>query len=142
MPRRRKVGRPRGRKGGPAGSSLLTQMAAYRDELMAQQSGIQDQIIKLDAAMRTLGGAPRAAVGRRPTLGVRRGRGGGIREGSLKSYILKVMRPGEVMAVKDIAALVRSRGYRTDSSNFANQVSNALAQIPTVRKVSRGKFKV
>ncbi len=71
-----------------------------------------------------------------------RGRGGGIREGSLKSYILKVMRPGEVMAVKDIAALVRSRGYRTDSSNFANQVSNALAQIPTVRKVSRGKFKV
>jgi hypothetical protein len=68
--------------------------------------------------------------------------GKGLRKGSLKSYILKVMRPGQVMAVKDIAAAVRRSGYRTKSANFANQVSNALATTAGVKKVSRGKFRV
>ncbi len=129
---------------GGAASPLLAQMSAYRAELLAQQSDIQNQVDKLDEAMSTLGGSAPAS-GRAPAriTHARRGRPpGGVREGSLKSYIVKVMRKGQVMAVKDIAVAVRRGGYRSTSANFANQVSNALAQIPSVTKVSRGKFKL
>ena len=136
--RRRKVRRTS--RGAPA--PLLAQMAAYRDRLLKQQAGLQAEIDKLSEAMSALGaGAPRKTARRRARRGPRRG-AAGVRAGSLKSFILKVMRPGQVMAVKDVAAAVRRRGYKTKSHNFPNQVSNALAQIPSVKKVARGKFKL
>ena len=132
----------RRRTSGGAAAPLLAQMAAYRDQLVEQQAGLQAEIDKLSEAMSTLGAATtRRKVGRRARRGPRRG-AAGVRAGSLKSFILKVMRPGQVMAVKDVAAAVRRRGYKTKSHNFPNQVSNALAQIPSVKKVSRGKFKL
>ena len=151
MAKRRKTKRRKSRgtstrsssaRAGGAASPLLAQMSTYRAELVAQQVDIQDQVDKLDAAISTLGGRAPAATrgGRTPA---RRGRPpGSVREGSLKSYIVKVMRKGQVMAVKDIAVAVRNGGYRSTSANFANQVSNALAQIPAVTKVSRGEFRL
>ena len=136
--RRRKVRRTsRG-----AAAPLVAQMAAYRDRLLAQQAGLQTEIDKLTEAMSTLGGTTtRRKAARRARPGPRRG-AARVRAGSLKDFILKAMRPGQVMAVKDIAAAVQRRGYTTKSHNFPNQVSNALAQIPKVKKVSRGKFKL
>ena len=121
---------------------LLKQMVAYRAGLLSQQAALQTEIEKLAEAISALGGSAAAGARPRRTAGRRRKRAGTVRKGSLKSYILKVMRPGQVMAVRDIAAAVRRGGYKTQSSNFANQVSNALAQTPGVRKVSRGKFRV
>ncbi len=151
MAKRRKTKRRKSRgtrtrrssaRAGGAASPLLAQMSAYQGELVAQQADIQNQVDKLDAAISILGGrAPAAARGGR-THARRHRRPGVVREGSLKSYILKVMRKGQVMAVKDIAAAVRQRGYRSASANFANQVSNTLAKIPAVTKVSRGMFKL
>jgi hypothetical protein len=136
--RRRKVRRTsRG-----AAAPLVAQMAAYRDRLLTQQAGLQAEIDKLTEAMSTLGGTTtRRKAARRARPGPRRG-AAGVRAGSLKDFILKAMRPGQVMAVKDIAAAVQRRGYTTKSHNFPNQVSNALAQIANVKKVSRGKFRL
>jgi hypothetical protein len=120
----------------------MAQMTAYRDSLLREQSDLQAEIDKLTDAMEALGsGGGRGAAGRGMRVAARGKGKGGVRPGSLKSYILKVMRPGQVMAVKDVAVLVRKRGYRTGSHNFANQVSNAMAQMPQLTKISRGKFR-
>ena len=123
---------------------LVAQMRAYRAGLMNQQAALQAEIDGLTAALEALGGAarPRARAagpaGRRP----RRGRPTALRAGSLKSFILKVLKPRGEMAVKDIAVAVRRVGYKTKSSNVPNQVSNALAQMTGLTKTGRGRYRL
>ena len=123
---------------GPSG--LLRQMSAYRSDLEGQRDAIQNQIVQLGEAMQTLGGssAPKSRGG-----GGRRVASTSFRKGSVKGYILKVLRSSRrEMAVKDIAVAVRKAGYRTNSNNFPNQVSNALAQMAGVTKVGRGCYRM
>lgn len=120
----------------------LAELAKHRATLVAQQADLEAEIDKVTGAIKLLGGRTAAAKPGRRRRARRTVAGKGLRKGSLKSYILKVMRPGQVMAVKDIAAAVRRSGYSTKSANFANQVSNALATTVGVKKVSRGKFRV
>ena len=134
--------RSRRRAVGRATAGPLAQLAKHRATLVAQQADLQAEIDRVTGAIKLLGGRAAAAKPGRRTRARRTVAGTGMRKGSLKSYILKVMRPGQVMAVKDIAVAVRRSGYKTTSSNFANQVSNALANTPGVKKVSRGKFRV
>jgi hypothetical protein len=131
----------RRRAGARATAGPLAQLAKHRATLVAQQAELQAEIDKVTGAIELLGGRTAAAKPGRRRRARRTVAGKGLRKGSLKSYILKVMRPGQVMAVKDIAAAVRRSGYSTKSANFANQVSNALATTPGVKKVSRGKFR-
>ncbi|HUU82236.1 MAG TPA: hypothetical protein VM243_01915 [Phycisphaerae bacterium] len=139
----RKTGRAKaqGRAAGPAG--LLKQLAAHRQMLEQQQVALQDEMDSIAAAIQALGGADGRRRGarratRRATPGARRG----IRKGSLKSYILRVLKGKGEMAVKDVAVAVRHAGYRTGSSNFPNQVSNALAQMDQVTKTGRGRYRM
>lgn len=123
----------------PSREPVLSHLTSYRQQLLAQQAQLQHELDTVSDAIGALGGAAAVASAGRRAVGRPAGRG--VREGSLKSYILRVMPVGEVMAVKDVAAAVRRAGYSTNSNNFPNQVSNALAQTPGVSKMSRGKFK-
>ena len=124
---------------------MVRQLTAYRAALMAQQADLQTQIDQLGEALDALGAAPTAArgPGRKPRVKRAGKRGGarGRREGSLKTYILRVLSKGGEQKVKDIAAAVRRAGYKTGSANFGNQVSNALAQMEEVTKTGRGMYK-
>lgn len=142
--RRNKGGRRKatGRAAGGAGTGgLVKQLQAYRSDLIGRQAGLQAEIDGLGAAIAAMGGSGTVGPGR-PKASVGGGRGRrGARPGSLKSYILRVMKKGSQMAVKDIAVAVKRSGYSTNSSNFANQVSNALAQMGELTKVERGRYR-
>lgn len=142
--RRNKGGRRKatGRAAGGAGTGgLVKQLQAYRSDLIGRQAGLQAEIDGLGAAIAALGGSVATAKAGRPRAGGG-GRGRrGARAGSLKSYVLRVMKKGSQMAVKDIAVAVKRAGYSTNSANFANQVSNALAQMDELTKVERGRYR-
>jgi hypothetical protein len=137
--RKKRRTKRRARAYGSAG--LIKQLTVHRNALVAQQAGLQGEIDGIGAAIEALGGraSARPATRGRPR-GRPRGRRG-LRKGSLKSYILRVLKPRGEMAVKDIARGVKRAGYKTTSKNFANQVSNALAQMDELTKMGRGRYR-
>ncbi len=122
-------------------AEVVKQIAAYRAELVEQRNELQSKIDQATAALDAMGSTPTPprpaarTTDRRANAGGRR-----KRKGSLKVYILDVLDKGGQMAVKDIAAAVRRAGYKTNSANFGNQVSNALAQMDEVTKLERGRY--
>lgn len=134
-------GRPpkRAGAGGGAGGGgnervAIQSLNAYRNRLMTQRNAIDAKIGALDAALSVMGSVPSA------TTGLGRGRHG-PREGSLKQYVAEVLnRSGGVMSVKDITDGVLSAGYKTKNRTLAKSVGIALAEMPGVRKVGRGRF--
>lgn len=147
---------PRGRRSGstPAGqlasgnatSGVVASLRAARDELLARQQSIAGQLRAIDQALAAFGvTAGRAVVP--PAVAVA-GRGrrrgpspGTIRPGSLKDHIRRVLAGGGVMAVKDIAAAVLRSGFKTKNKTLAKSVGIALAKMPGVVRVGRGKFR-
>lgn len=118
---------------------LLLQMQAYRNDLLAQRAQVISQIDAIDRALAAMGGSVRAPAGR-PGRGRR---GGTTRPGSLKSYIERVMRArGATMAVKDVTTGVLKAGFKTKNKTLAKSVGIALGQMPNVRKVARGRFRL
>ncbi len=95
----------------------------------------------MDRAIDALGGV---AAKTKPAAKERRGRArrGGPRPGSLKDYILRVLR-GKVrpMSPAKIADRVKKAGYKTKAKNLPNMVSNTLAQMAGVKKVGRGLYR-
>lgn len=143
--------------GAAMNSSLVGTMEAAYADLHAQRSALDVQIGALDAALAALrGGAPRAAAtrGRRragrptraPGKAKRRGRApratGGVRSGSLKDYIQRVLSAGTPMSVKDVTSGVTKAGFKTKNKTLATSVGIALANMPSVARVSRGVFKL
>ncbi|MGE0479586.1 MAG: hypothetical protein AB7Q17_03840 [Phycisphaerae bacterium] len=138
-------------------SSLVGAMEAAFSDLHAQRSALDAQIGALDAALAALrGGAPRAAAARGPRKAGRparaaakakpRGRAtraaSGVRAGSLKDYIQRVLSAGTPMSVKDITTGVTKSGFKTKNKTLATSVGIALANMPSVARVSRGVFKL
>ena len=125
---------------------IVSNLTSARAELVAQRATLEGQIAALDRALAAMGsgatahvGVVRKAAGRK--AGVGRGRHG-RRAGSLKEYIIKVLKGGGgAMAVKDITGGVRRAGYPTKNKTLAKSVGIALTQMPDVRKVGRGKFR-
>jgi len=150
--RRRRFGRvARLARGGVGGA--VASLQGYRAELAGQCSELTAQIQAVDAALRAMGiavaarrGPGRPAgrpVGRPAGAGVRRkGRGRGPRAGSLKEHILKVLTGRGIMSVKDITAGVLAGGYSTSNQTLAKSVGIALTELPNVRKVARGQFRL
>ena len=118
---------------------LLLQMQAYRDNLLAQRGQVVSKIDAIDKALTAMGGTARAPAPK-PARGRRRGT---TRPGSLKSYIQRVLqgRSG-AMAVKDVTAGVLRAGFKTKNKTLAKSVGIALGQMPAIRKVSRGMFRL
>lgn len=119
---------------------LLGDVRAWRNELAGQQAQLGVQIAALDQLLATFGAsAPRTAVAARPVGGKRRG---GLREGSLKSYIDRVLRASaKPMRVVQITAAVLKAGYKTKNKALAKSVGVALREMPGMKQVGRGTFR-
>jgi uncharacterized C2H2 Zn-finger protein len=124
---------------GGAEAPLLRQMQVYRDNLVAEHTRVASRIDALDRALAALGAATRPPAGR-PARGPR---GVGVRRGSLKYYVDRVLRSsGSAMAVKDVTTAVRKAGYKSKNKTLAKSVGIAMTQMPNVAKVSRGVFRL
>jgi len=120
---------------------ILKEMLAYRDNLLTQRDRLAEQIDAIEAALSALGTAPRSTG--KPATAQRSTGKSAFRTGSLKSYIADVMSgAAKPMAVKDITAAVLKAGFKTSNKTLAKSVGIALTQMPKVKKVSRGLFRM
>lgn len=166
---RRGPGRPPGRPAGRPSSSaamgaagpgrVINEMRAYHSELLSQRSSIDSQISTIEEALSAMG----AGSASRPT-GARRGRppgrtssarkgkvgrrgpgrppGSGMRAGSLKDSIVKVLRgTTRALTPREIASAVKSSGYKTKAKDLTKAVSNALPTMKMISKAGRGLYK-
>jgi len=60
----------------------------------------------------------------------------------MKDYILKVLAGGRVMRVNEIAQAILDAGFKTKNQTLAKSVGIALAQMPQLKKVGRGKYRI
>ena len=139
--KRRRLRRPQAQPGHvlPAGAAAATaQIHAYRDQLAAQHDELDAQLVAIDNALAMLGGTVSVA-----TQPVARRRRGGRHPGSLKDFIVRVLR-GRVrpMSVMGITAAVRKAGYATKNRTLDKSVGNALAAVPQVVRVARGQYRL
>jgi hypothetical protein len=122
---------------------LLNNVRAWRSELAAEQAQLATQLGALDQLLTTLGGtAPKPTAGR-ALQGRRIGGGhGGAREGSLKSYIDRVLRATRrPMRRAEVTAAVLKAGYQSRSKTLAKSVGVALRTMSGVKKIGRGVFR-
>ena len=124
-------------------AQLLNDVRAWRSELAAQQAQLAVQLAALDQLRETLGStAPKPTAGR--ALKGRRIRGGhgGAREGSLKSYLDRVLRATRrPMRRAEVTAAVLKAGYKSRSKTLAKSVGVALRTMSGVKKIGRGVFR-
>jgi len=148
---------PRGpvfrRRGRPpkafAGMSQAVQsLKSYLSGLTAQRAQLDAQIQAVEQALRVMGATPTAAAAPAPAPAApaakrgRPARGGGVRPGSMKDYILKVLAGGRVMRVNEIAQAILDAGFKTKNQTLAKSVGIALSQMPQLKKVGRGKYRI
>lgn len=136
--------RPPAFAGGSNGTDAVTgdlvrNIQTARASLLQQQAHVTAQIAALDQFLATLGvGSPAAGRSLPRRLA---SSGGGAREGSLKSYISRVLESaGRPMRVAEIADAVRKAGFKTRNKTLAKSVGNMLVDMPNVKKVDRGIF--
>lgn len=143
---RKTLGRPKGRRtatvrvSGDGAARVISEMTSYLSELTTQRDSLDAQISGIQNAMSMMDGG-RLAVPSAP----RRGRppGSGAQAGSLKGTIVKVLRQrGRPMSPKEIAVSVVKAGYKSGAKNLTKAVSNALPELPAVKKVGRGQYKM
>lgn len=119
---------------------VLGEMQAYLRELAAQRNAIDAQITGIENAMRTLGQTSVVVPGLR-----KRGRpkGSGGQEGSLKFMIVKVLKAASgPLSPREISAAVLDAGYSTTARNLTKAVSNALPEMPVLKRKGRGQYTV
>lgn len=124
-------------------SGIIQAMQAYDGELHAERLSLDAQIDAIDRAMETLGAAMPTGVAR--PAGKKRGRPVGTagRPGSLKSYIVRVLRQRSTpMSLKDISTRVKKAGFKTKSKNLYGAVSNAIQGLKGVKRVGHGKYQL
>ncbi len=138
---------PRGRRTGSVRSmsaigaaGVLSSLRAYNAELTARCAAVDTQLRAVDAAIGALGAAP-ARASSRPAKRRARGAGGG-RAGSLKTYILKVLRQlSTPQSPRQIATRVVKAGYRSKAKDLAKAVGNALPETKGVKRVGFGEYR-
>ena len=116
---------------------LLSDIRAARDELATQLGALDQLLATLDGA------APSPMAG--PALKGHRIPGGhnGARDGTLKSYIERVLRATRrPMRRAEVTAAVLKAGYQSSNKTLAKSVGVALRTMPGVKKIGRGVFRV
>ena len=146
--RKKKVGRAAVRRRAPrppAGrgrAGLISRIRAHHRELSARGAELEGQIATIDRAIEALGAAPAQKPARPGGRRVRRA-GRAARAGSLKEYIVRVLRQRRTpLSPKQIAANAVKAGYKTKSKTLHTLVSNALGQMTNIRKAGRGLYRV
>lgn len=122
---------------------LLRDMRAYHGELLAQRASLDGQINAVATAMQALGvGGPKT---RKRRVYKKRGRpaGKGVRAGSLKDYIVRVLRQTtRPMSPRDIGAGVVRAGFKTKAKDITKAVSNTLPQLKGIKKMGFGMYQL
>jgi hypothetical protein len=129
-------------------NQAIQSLKSYVSGLMAQRAQLDAQIQAVEQALKVIGATTAAAAA--PAMppaapAGKRGRpagGGGVRPGSMKDYILKVLAGGRVMRVNEIAQAILDAGFKTKNQTLAKSVGIALAQMPQLKKVGRGKYRI
>lgn len=144
--KRGRRGRPRGGAArGSVSTGLVRNIEQYRQELIGQRDAIDQKLSALDQALRAFSGGgarARAARAAAPARAEDGRAGAAFRPGSLKDYITQVLASGGTRTVKDISQAVIDAGYKTKNRTLATSVGLALAEMPNVRKVSRGTYRL
>ncbi|MBU0719584.1 MAG: C2H2-type zinc finger protein [Planctomycetes bacterium] len=146
----RRPGRPKGRITAGLGRrltlgegpvQLVSGLQAYYNTLMSKQQELDAEIAALNTAIAAMSGIGATAMSRPKKAPAKSGRHG-MREGSLKSYIVKVL--GErstAMSPSDIAARIKQAGYESKAKDLTKAVSNALPGLPGVKKEGFGMYR-
>jgi len=133
---------------------LLGDMRALHGELLAERASLDGQLTAVANAMQVLGGAAPAKAARRTykkkkavrqTYTKKRGRpaGAGVRAGSLKDYIARVLRQTtRPMSPHDLGTSVIKAGFETKAKNITKAVSNTLPQMKGIKKMGFGKYQL
>src|ERR1041385_6374836 len=101
---------PRGR------TSSESSLESYRNHLLQQRAHIDAQLLAVEQIMGGMNGLrqrPSIGAPRRDARLPNRSISETVRPGSLREFITKVMRGGDVMRVSEIAGAVRRGGYKT-----------------------------
>ncbi len=120
---------------------LVGDMQSYLGELQRQREALDAEVSAISGALVALGN-PRMA---RSPDAPRRGRppGSGGRPGSLKSFIVRVLRQrSRPMSPRDIAAAVAKTGYKSKAKDLTKAVSNSLPELKSIKKVGFGMYKL
>jgi len=120
-------------------ANLLSGIQAYHENLLARRDQIDLELSALGNALSALGSAQ---TGPAKSGGQKRGRRGkGAREGSLKSFIVKVLdRQSTPATPKEIASKVMRSGYKSRAKDLTKAVSNALPELKAIKKVGFGRY--
>ena len=132
--------RPVRRQARTGAAGLISQMRAYQRRLSARQAELQANIAAFTAAIEAMGATAATTPVRR---GRRRRAAGAVRAGSLKDFIIRVLRQSRrPLGPKQLATSVVRAGYKTRAGNLATLVSNALGQMTGVKKAGRGLYRL
>jgi len=155
---KRRVGRPKGTRivagalpafGGES-ARLFGDLRAYHGRLLAQRGALDAQLDAITRAIDAFGGARRAPAAPKRKY-AKRGRPAGARgvakartrEGSLKSYILRVLGQASApLGPRELGLDAIKAGFRTKSKDITKAVSNALPHLAGVKKVGFGKYQL
>ena len=141
------TGTARGRMG-DATSRLLNDMHAFQNDLIVQRNSLDSEIDGLAKAMNALGGSGGATrtsakgkVGR--PAGKARPSGSAPREGSLKSYIVRVLKQNsKPLSPSDIGIRVVKAGFKSKAKDITKAVSNTLPKLGKVKRIGFGMYKI
>ena len=153
---KRHPGRPKGtahtggagkgikRAGSPLGdvsSRLLNDMRSHHQALIAQRSTLDGQIDCMARAIAAMGPAGPAHAARKVFKKKGRPAGKGMRAGSLKEFIVRVLRQqGKPMSPREIGIKVVGAGFKTKAHDLTKAVSNTLPQMGGIKKVGFGLY--
>src|ERR1041385_170011 len=129
---------PRGRQ---------SDLVVYRNHLMQRREQIDAQLQAIDQIMAGMNGISRRGAARpparaRPVVRQPTANDRQPRAGSLKGFIVQVMKGGGVMRVAEITAAIKRAGYKTKNKTLGHSVGVALREMKGVKKVGRGQFRV
>jgi hypothetical protein len=120
-------------------AGVIGHLQAFRDELAAQRSQVDVQLVAVEGALAAISTSPHPVTAR----SAGRARGGGARRGSLREYIERVLRGrSRPISVKGVTAAVLKAGYRSKNKTLDKSVGVALAEMRQVVKVARGQYRL
>ncbi len=122
---------------------IIDAMQTHHSELLVQRLSLDAQIDAFARAMETIGAATPTGRTRRAGKKRRRPVEAVGRPGSLKNYIVRVLRQSsKPMSPQDIGTRVKKAGYKTKTKNVAKAVSNTLPGLKIVKRVGYGKYQL
>ena len=122
---------------------IITAMKAHQGELLDQCTSLDAQLDAVARAMEGIGApAPTGRARRAYNKQVRPVAAAG-RPGSLKSYIVRVLRQRSTpLSLQEIGTRVKKAGFKTKSKDLAGAVSKTLPGLKSVKRVGWGKYQM